>query len=124
MSPLHQGNELVLQISPNPHKKHAISEDDLILGRHDSFHINVFDHINTRKLITTTLDKNNYLNCNTNNNLKKKTTMMTRRETERLRRQEMATLYASLRSLLPLELIKVKFSHYFFFFYFPFSCTQ
>ncbi|KAF3433080.1 hypothetical protein FNV43_RR24182 [Rhamnella rubrinervis] len=107
MSSLHQSSELVIQISPNPNKKHAISEEDLILGRHDSFHVNVFEHI--KMATTTTLDKNNNLNCNTdNNNIKKKTMMTKHRETERLRRQGMATLYASLRSLLPLELMKGK----------------
>ncbi|KAF3433079.1 hypothetical protein FNV43_RR24181 [Rhamnella rubrinervis] len=107
MFPLHQSNELVFQISPNPHKKHKISED-LILG-HASLDVDVFDNIKKRKpAITTNLKTNDYLNSNTNKKKKTATDQktMNHRDSERLRRQEMATLYASLRSLLPHELIK------------------
>ena len=73
MFPLQQSNELVFQISPNPHKKHKISED-LILG-HASLDVVVFDDIKKRKPFTTNLKNNNYLNFNTDK--KKKTAMET-----------------------------------------------
>ncbi|KAH7537937.1 transcription factor bHLH118 isoform X2 [Ziziphus jujuba] len=111
-SPLHQSNELVFQISPNPHKKHKISKD-LILGTTPaSLDFAVFDDKKKanndgwwrqrRKPIAAASLENSTTSINNNKK------MMKHRDIERLRRQEMATRYASLRSLLPLELIKGK----------------
>lgn len=115
MFPLHQSNELCFQTSPNPHKKQTISED-LVLGHasleedHDNNNNNIAFHSTTtddhKEFIKSRRQKPATPNqsCNENKNKKK----MKHRDIERLRRQEMATLHASLRSLLPLHLIKGK----------------
>lgn len=99
MFPLHQGKKLVFQTSSNPPQKHTISEDR-ILG-----HAISTGKSRRRKLVAAF----NYdmIDQNSNDHNKKKKMMM-HRENERQRRQEMGTLHASLRSLLPLEFIKVK----------------
>lgn len=108
-TPLHQSNELVFQMSPYPHK---ISED-LVLG-HASLDVTVSDNIIKKgknrqpKLVAGGGSENSCSMNSKSGNEKKKEILMKHREIERLRRQEMAALYASLRSLLPLELIKVK----------------
>ncbi|PQP92798.1 hypothetical protein Pyn_13110 [Prunus yedoensis var. nudiflora] len=99
MFPLHQGKKLVFQTSSNPPQKHTISEDR-ILG-----HAISTGKSRRRKLAAAF----NYdmIDQNSNDHNKKKKMMM-HRENERQRRQEMGTLHASLRSLLPLEFIKGK----------------
>ncbi|KAL2334540.1 hypothetical protein Fmac_015753 [Flemingia macrophylla] len=105
MFPLQRGNELVIQFSNSPHQhEHKISGDQ-ILDEYASLVVNDSD----RK---TTSSRPNKLSCvadtknhgNSNEHSKK----MIHKEIERQRRQEMATFYASLRSLLPLEFIKGK----------------
>ncbi|PRQ59968.1 putative transcription factor bHLH family [Rosa chinensis] len=111
MFPLHQGNKLVFQISSsNPH--HQNSSEDRILGyaSPDGCSSTVLSNNNNmgksrrRKLVVAALDQT--IIENSKDNKKKK--MMIHRENERQRRQEMATLYSRLRSLLPLEFIKGK----------------
>ncbi|KAB1222843.1 hypothetical protein CJ030_MR2G014092 [Morella rubra] len=104
MVPLHQSNELVFQICSNSHQQHKIPQD-LILGRaslEGSISDNTMGKGQRRKSGDASFDSNFG---NFNDNKKQK---IRHREIERQRRQEMATLYVSLRSLLPLELIKGK----------------
>ncbi|XP_062073351.1 transcription factor bHLH120-like [Humulus lupulus] len=115
MFPLHRSNELCFQISPNPQKKKAIFSEDQILG-HASLEDNAFHVDNYKEIITTSRrSPKSFPNTSTivNHNSatiseNKSNKMMKHRDIERQRRQEMATLHASLRSLLPLELIKGK----------------
>ncbi|KAK7380213.1 hypothetical protein VNO78_32716 [Psophocarpus tetragonolobus] len=107
MFPLQRGNELVIQFSNSPHQQqHKISED-LILDDYASLDVN--DSISHQKSNTSQPKKLYYgankKNHHDSNEHKKK---MIHKEIERQRRQEMATFYASLRSLLPLEFIKGK----------------
>ncbi|XP_061359006.1 transcription factor bHLH118-like [Gastrolobium bilobum] len=103
MFPLQRGNELVIQFSNSPHhEQHEISQD-LILDDYASLDVNDCDKkLSTRKKLSYGGDKNH----GASNEQKKK--KIVHREIERQRRQEMATFYASLRSLLPLEFIKGK----------------
>ncbi|TKY45080.1 Transcription factor bHLH36 [Spatholobus suberectus] len=103
MFPLQRGNELVIQFSNSPHQQqHKISED-LILDDYASLGVN-----HSHKKFTSSQPKKLYYGADTknqgNSNAHKK--KMIHKETERQRRLEMATFYASLRSLLPLEFIK------------------
>lgn len=105
--PLHRGNELVLQFSNSPHQQqqqHKISEDQILDDHYASLVVN-----NSNKIFSISSSQQKELfyeadNVNEHNNKKK----MVHREIERQRRQEMATYCESLRSLLPLEYIKVK----------------
>ncbi|PON88052.1 Basic helix-loop-helix transcription factor [Trema orientale] len=119
MFPLHRSNELCFQISPNPQKKNTISSEDLILGHasleDNAFHVsnykNINSHRNPRSLPKsngTIVNHNSTTTTTQNSGDSKNKKMMRHRDIERQRRQEMATLHASLRSLLPLELIKGK----------------
>ena len=106
MFPLQRGNELVIQFSNSPHQRQQKISEDLILEDYASLDVNdsdkIFSNSRSEKLFYgADEDHGNY----SNDHKKKK---MVHREIERQRRQEMATLYASLRSLLPLEFIKVK----------------
>jgi hypothetical protein len=106
MFPLHQGGELCFKISSSPH--HQDNIPDLILAHqyaeiHGSTDItNNMEKGRRRNIIS--MDNNEAARDNNNNSKKK----MMHRDIERQRRQEMTTLYASLRALLPLEFIKVR----------------
>ncbi|XP_057996213.1 transcription factor bHLH126-like [Hevea brasiliensis] len=102
MFPLHQGNELCFQISSNaPHKipQDIILPHPVLYGSPDL----TDDLGKSRRRKSISMDNDETARDNGNN--KKK---LLHRDIERQRRQEMATLYASLRSLLPLEHIKGK----------------
>ncbi|KAJ4829746.1 hypothetical protein Tsubulata_043741 [Turnera subulata] len=110
MFPLHQGNELCFKISSNPHEEHKILQD--LMLTHASVGTASTDIANNymgkgrrRKLIPVENNKVMAKDDNSTSNNKKK---ILHRNIERQRRQEMATLYTSLRSLLPLEYIKGK----------------
>ncbi|KAK7391100.1 hypothetical protein VNO78_19461 [Psophocarpus tetragonolobus] len=100
MLPLQRGNELVIQF-PGLHPQNKISED-LILNDHDNCPL-------VDKKMRSSRPKKLFYEAQTsthpNQEYAKK---MVHREIERQRRLEMATLHASLRSLLPLHLIKGK----------------
>ncbi|XP_061373957.1 transcription factor bHLH118-like [Gastrolobium bilobum] len=104
MFPLQRGNELVIQFSNSlNHQQHKISQD-LILDDYDSLVVGYSD-----KKLPSSFPKKIFYGADTihgnSNEYKKK---MAHREIERQRRQEMTSLHASLRSLLPLEFIKGK----------------
>lgn len=108
MFPLQRGNELVIQFSNSLHPQHKISEDLILDDDHDNNSPLV--PYSDKKLRSTRPKKLFYepggtSHDNSNEEYAKK---MIHREIERQRRQEMATLHASLRSLLPLEFIKGK----------------
>ncbi|KAL5570140.1 hypothetical protein UlMin_026715 [Ulmus minor] len=90
MFPLHQSNKLSFHISFGPHQQCQASED-LILS-----HAQPDDGARKRR-------RRKSVEKSTDSEKKK-----THREIERQRRQEMSTLFVSLRSLLPLEFIKGK----------------
>ena len=103
MFPLHQGNELLFRIPYTPSKQYIIQQD-MILDHASLEASNLCNHKGkspNRKLFAQ--DNNDEIS---NDGKKKK--KIVHRDVERQRRQDMATLYTSLRSLLPLEYIKVK----------------
>ncbi|OIW07858.1 hypothetical protein TanjilG_19959 [Lupinus angustifolius] len=106
MFPLQRSNELVIQFSNTPHQQDSQFFEDLVLDNYDFLDVNdsdkIFSSSQPKKQIYGT-EKSNH--GDSNEHKKKK---MVHREIERQRRQEMATLHASLRSLLPLEFIKGK----------------
>ena len=103
MFPLHQGNELLFQIPYTPSKQHTFQQDmirDHALLEAD----NLSSHKGkspARKLFARD-NKDEIMNDG------KRMKQIMHRDIERQRRQDMSTLYTSLRSLLPLEYIKVK----------------
>lgn len=100
MFPLHQGNELLFQIPYTPSQQYYTFQQDMI---RDDEAGNLSSHKGknrTRKLLAR---DNNDESSNDGKKMKK----IMHRDMERQRRQDMATLYTSLRSLLPLEYIKV-----------------
>lgn len=104
MFPLHQGN--VIHFSNSPHNQQHKIFEDLILDDYDSLLVNDCDKLfnfsssQPNKIFDEAIK--NHDNCN--QQMKKK---MVHKVIERQRRKEMATFCSSLRSLLPLEFIKV-----------------
>ncbi|KAJ6358418.1 hypothetical protein OIU76_000177 [Salix suchowensis] len=100
MFPLHQGDELCFNTSSNPHQQHSIPQD-LILAQYAALHgsdtATKMENGRRRNLIS--MDNNNEV---------ARDQKMMHRNIERQRREEMTTLYASLRALLPLDFIKGK----------------
>lgn len=101
MFPLHSGDELFFNAS-NPHQQYNIPED-LIFGRDSQDASNITNNSGKSRRRRKSCAMDTADDTNSDNNKKK----MMHRDIERQRRQEMATLHASLRSLLPLEYIKV-----------------
>ncbi|KAJ7975617.1 transcription factor bHLH [Quillaja saponaria] len=111
MFPSHQGNELFIQFSSDPinqqQQQHKISEDLILLDHHHhqaSFGVINDDSTENLGIKPRRRGFNKSYSTNSANDSKK----MLHRDIERQRRQEMSTLYKSLRSLLPFELIKGK----------------
>ncbi|GMY17414.1 transcription factor bHLH126-like [Fagus crenata] len=94
-----QSDELLWQFSPIPHQEDFIPQD--LIPDQASLWGSDFAN-NMGKDLTYQIQHND--EANTINNTKK----ITRRDTERQRRKKMAMLNASLRSLLPIEMIKGK----------------
>ncbi|KAF8379362.1 hypothetical protein HHK36_028796 [Tetracentron sinense] len=98
MFSLHQSNEL-FQISSNPSQQHTIPQDMILVAPLEGNGLNAKLHKSRRRKSLATPD-----NIDDGSNHKKK--KMIHRDVERKRRQEMATLFGSLRSLVPLEYLK------------------
>ncbi|KAI4347466.1 hypothetical protein L6164_008278 [Bauhinia variegata] len=107
MFPLNGGNELVIQFSSCPHKQqHNISEDLILDGYCSPDSCDFAKTVgNSQQKKLSHGDQKNFGQHFPRENRKKK---MIHREIERQRRRQMATLHASLRSLLPLKFIKGK----------------
>lgn len=100
MFPLHQGDELCFNLSSDPQQQHSIPQD-LILAQYPALH---------GSDTTTKMEigrRRNLISMDNNNEFARDQKMM-HRNIERQRREEMTTLYASLRALLPLDFIKVR----------------
>ncbi|KAF2315718.1 hypothetical protein GH714_040250 [Hevea brasiliensis] len=107
--PSHQNNQLSFQISSTPYQENTIPQDLLLILGHSTV-----DGIDPSKknnmgkgrqrnpCLSHKKDENNTVEIST------KGKRIIHRDIERRRRQEMATLYTSLRNLLPLEYIKGK----------------
>ncbi|XP_031260641.1 transcription factor bHLH36 isoform X2 [Pistacia vera] len=102
MFPLNSGDELFFNASSNPHQQYNIPED-LICGRDSQDASNITNNSGRSRRRRKSCVMDTADDTNSDNNKKK----MMHRDIERQRRQEMATLHASLRSLLPLEYIKL-----------------
>lgn len=92
MFPLQRGNELVIKFSSSPHQQQHKIPEDLILD----------------EMITSSQPREQFFRAEMSKDHHKSKKIMVHREIERKRRQDMASFYASLRSLLPLEFIKVR----------------
>lgn len=109
MFPLHSGDELFIKVSSNSHQQDKIPQDLISGHASEASSIITNDMGKSHRgqsfsMETDKIPSDNYNSNNSNYNNNKK---LMHRDVERQRRQEMATLYASLRALLPLEFIKV-----------------
>lgn len=103
MFPFQQSDEVWPQISSNPYLEDHLDQEGLNLGQDSPLHgsddlPNFMEKDQTQNILATSSNAND-----SGVNEKK----ISRKEIERQRRQQMSTLHASLRSLLPLESIKV-----------------
>lgn len=110
MFPLHSGDELFFKVSSNSHQQDKIPQDLISGHASEASSIITNDMGKSHRgqsfsMETDKIPSDNYNSNNSNYNNNKK---LVHRDVERQRRQEMATLYASLRALLPLEFIKGK----------------
>ncbi|GAY41300.1 hypothetical protein CUMW_058370 [Citrus unshiu] len=110
MFPLHSGDELFFKVSSNSHQQDKIPQDLISGHASEASSIITNDMGKSHRgqsfsMETDKIPSDNYNSNNSNYNNNKK---LMHRDVERQRRQEMATLYASLRALLPLEFIKGK----------------
>ncbi|KAI3985276.1 hypothetical protein MKX01_033590 [Papaver californicum] len=108
--PLHQSNGLICQIPKSYEQKDRIHQQHIVpeiqpFIIHDFNPIFNMDHPASNSSANNTPKKDNPASQRADESKKK---MVARRDVERQRRQEMANLYALLRSLLPLEYIKGK----------------
>ncbi|KAK2653702.1 hypothetical protein Ddye_013558 [Dipteronia dyeriana] len=112
MFPLHTGDDLFFSVSSSNPQQYKIPQDLILDDLHASLDDSDITHNNSmgksrrQKLSCAMMDTNEISSSSGNGNNKNKKLM--HRDIERQRRQEMATLHASLRSLLPLEFIKGK----------------
>ena len=106
MFSLHQSDELVFQTTLSlPRKQQEIQQDPIDIGSAILESGNLTTNtIGKRKKKSVGIDRED----NDGGTNGKKERKVVHREIERQRRQEMGNLYASLRTLLPLEYIKVK----------------
>lgn len=116
MFPLHQGNELLFRVPYTPSKQHTIQQD-MILDCASLDASNLSNHKGHSSAGNLSARENSDEIANDG---KKKRKKIMHRDMERQRRQDMATLYSSLRSLLPLEYVKVKKLSTIFFYFFGF----
>lgn len=109
MFPLQRSNKLATPFSNSVrHRQHKISEDQ-ILDDCDSLVVDFSDKKLSSGRTKRILYHSTAGTTHANNSEEFKKKKMVHREIEKQRRQEMATLHASLRSLLPLHFIKVKY---------------
>ncbi|CAL5404920.1 unnamed protein product [Camellia sinensis] len=102
MFPFHQNDDLSQIPCTTHHQQHGIDQD-LIFSGLDSLELERINNSSATNYLTTTQDSEH-----TSTGVVDKDKKINRSDIERKRRREMSTLYASLRSELPLEYIKGK----------------
>ncbi|XP_057996228.1 transcription factor bHLH36-like [Hevea brasiliensis] len=107
MFPSHQNNELSFEISSTPYQENTIPQD-LILSLQGHSTVDGIDPSKKNKNGKDQQRNPCFSHKKDENSAESSTKRTMHREIERRRRQDMATLYTSLRNLLPLEYIKGK----------------